>query len=239
MSYHGCAPEERGLKTWQCPLVRHRPTTISAAWRAHAANLNVTRMPPAQRHRAPELVWRTLLAVLVAVGDGSWHVATRARRKREAFRRKSALLYTIERLQLAWHGARNKKPLVLRLPPETASAGVPAPRETRGACWRWRRQLARRTTGARRRREASYPTSIFLYAIRRPHPAGAARRTHAESLIAAPTPRRQGAPARLRLARHAALVGVGGRSWHVTPRARAEIDRPLAEAVAFRTPLAK
>ena len=91
--------------------------------------------------------------------------------------------------------------------------------------WLWGPQLARRTTGARQRREASRRRSalpfsyepITICAARR-----GARAQQARVLRYQPETASAGAPAPRHERR---LLGVGGCSWHVEPRARAKEEK--------------
>ena len=101
-----------------------------------------------------------------------------------------------------------------------ASAGAPAPRDTRrwlGAL-RWKPRLARRITGTYRRRDASRWLGAICQLMSRPEPARPTRHRErskleccASSLVTASA----GMPAPHDAQR---CFGVGCRSWHVAPR---------------------
>ena len=101
-----------------------------------------------------------------------------------------------------------------------ATAGAPAPRNTRRwlSAWRWKPRLARHRTGANRRREAGRWCVFVPQSLSRPRPARHGPRA-ASSSAASPSsdsePRRTCAAQETRR-----WLGVGGRSWHVTPRTR-------------------
>ena len=105
ISYHGRAPKERGFSLVWRTCIGQTPTTANAVRRASAAASSAA--PPPERQRAPARVgllhtrqkawrWRPQLA----------RPTVAARRRREASRLCSVLLWRIKRSQPARHGAR-------------------------------------------------------------------------------------------------------------------------------------
>ena len=212
----------RSFSPGQCSFKPYGPTTYNAAQRAQAASLSAS--PPPQRQRAPARLRR----VRHAAPAWRWRPqlarrTTGARRRREASRRGHASF--IRHGPTTTSAARRALAASLSaafLPPETKSAGAPAPRKTRGIGWHWRPQLARRTAGARRKeREACRRRSALSIGIGGPQPARHSARAQQVRVLRLP-PRDSERWRTCATRDTRCWLGVGGRSWQVAPQARAK-----------------
>ena len=166
----------------------------------------------------------------LGVGGRSWHVAPRPRAEGERPLAGAAPFYErTDRPQPARHGARAQQARVLRLLPRDSERrrASRVPREPAGLC-----EAAAGTShhGRAPKERGLSPTQCLSKCMSRPQPARhGARAGKLECCASSPETASAGAPA-LGTRR---WLGVGGRSWHVAPRPRAEGERPLAGAVLF------
>ena len=142
----------------QCDTTRARKNLASCALSREAASAVArSRMPHESR---------------LVLGGRTWHVARRPRAERERPLAGAApFLRSAARSELARHGARAQQARVLRLLPRGSERSGAVARASRKPASSWRLQLARCTTAARRKREASRRRGAFLRCMVWPDPA--------------------------------------------------------------------
>ena len=171
---------------------------------------------------------------LLGVGARSWHVTRRARAEGE--RPLAGVVLFYRHGPTATSAARRARSSQLECctsSQETASAGAQARLRfvTRGACLALEASACTSHHGRAPKKTGPSPTQCPLFR-HKPTTTSEARRMRSKfkcctsSLETASA----GMPAWLDTRR---LLGVGDRSLHVVPRARAEEERPLADAVLF------
>ena len=229
-SHHGRAPKREASRRRSVLSYEHEPTTTSAARRARAASSSAA--PPPKRQRAPRrLRVRTRQpAWQLEAAAGASHHGAHAEGERPLDRR-SALLTGIGRPQPARHGARAQQARVLRLLPRDSEQRATCC-VTRGAVLALEAAAGTSHHEARAEGERPLAGAVLLFRARADHNQRGTARASASS-SAAPPPQRQRAHAHAPRRGTRRWLGVGGRSWHVAPRARAEGERPLAGAVSF------
>ena len=166
------------------------------------------------------------------LGGRSWHVAPRPRAEGERPLAGAMPLSSARNTTTTSAARRARAPI---------SSAAPSPEKKRAAArvrlvhgrqpdWRWRQLLVRRSTAARRSRDDSRLCSVILWGLSRPQPAWHVAHTQ-QALVLRLLPRnieRWSACAWFTRVRR---LGVGGCSWHVVPRLRADGERLLAGAV--------
>ena len=165
-SHHGRAPEETGFSPAQRSFDRQGPTGIRPTRRAQAESSSAAPPPRRQRaqERAPRVPRGAGLPLEAAAGTSHHGRAPEERGLSPAQcpfdGRGPTITSPARRAQAACSSA---------VPPsQRQRAQACAPRVARGVVCHWRSQLARRTTGARRRREASGRRSVLSMGAGRP-----------------------------------------------------------------------
>ena len=154
-------------------------------------------------------------------------------RRREAFRRCSALSRCLSRPQPARHGVRARKARVLRLLPRDSQRSGARARATQKLGWRRRLQLARRITVLQRRREAFRRNGPLSHSAWTDHNQQRGTTCASSELACCASSRETAsAVARAHVPRESWLC-VGGHSWHVAPRSCNKEERRSAGTGPF------
>ena len=229
MSYYGPAPKERSLSPVQCPFVVHMPATTSAVRRASPSSSRVA--PPPERQREQ---WRACAChakagwFLKAVADMSHH----SRVPKERGLSPAPCPFVVYG-PITTGAARRARSKLACSASSRETAGAVArslvPRESRlilgDRSWHV-------TPRPRAEGERPLAGAVPFCGARNDH--NQRGTAHARSKLACCASSRETASSvsRLRAPRESRLV-IGGRSWRVAPRPRAEGERPLASAVAL------
>ena len=121
---------------------------------------------------------------------------------------------------------------VVRLLPRDSEHSAHTLRKSRGTGLALDAAAGTLHRGARADRERLSPVQ-YPYLAPEPTTTSATWRVHAPTSCGAPPPQRQRAQRACATQDTRHWLGVGGRSWHVAPRARAERERPLAGAMSL------
>ena len=152
-SHHGLAPEERGLLPTRWPCIVQRPTTTSVARCAPGkfaccSSSREASSTVARSHARDAKCW-------LCTRRQPTRCTTVSRRRREASRRYSRLVWCADLSQPALHGARALQAGMLRLLPIDSKRSGALTHVRRKSRLCGRPQSARRTTVLHRRRERS------------------------------------------------------------------------------------